>query len=113
MWFSLILISAFIILPLAIMVLPHMEAVNPDPIVSIAGSNQDDLFGWNISDAGDVNGDGFEDIIVGAPGYDSNRGAIFPQITQILQSAVVPRVIGSGGMWTGALTSTTTSTMTL
>ncbi|UCE37379.1 MAG: right-handed parallel beta-helix repeat-containing protein [Thermoplasmata archaeon] len=48
-----------------------------DTIASVSGSNINDNFGWNVSDCGDVNGDGFEDVIVGAPSYNSNQGRAY------------------------------------
>jgi hypothetical protein len=46
----------------------------------INGVSADDLSGWSVSSAGDVNGDGFDDLIVGAVNDDpngSNSGASF------------------------------------
>jgi hypothetical protein len=37
---------------------------------SVTGSNPGDNFGWNATGVGDVNGDGFDDILVGAPKTD-------------------------------------------
>jgi len=46
-----------------------------------AGCNQNQAyFGWSVSSAGDVNGDGYTDVIVGAYSYDNgetNEGAAF------------------------------------
>ncbi len=42
-------------------------------IHQLEGNNQGDYFGYSVSDAGDVNGDGYADVIIGAP-YDDNSG---------------------------------------
>jgi FG-GAP repeat/FG-GAP-like repeat len=44
------------------------------------GTTPDQLFGWSVGGAGDMNGDGFADLIVGAKGDDSpvnNAGAAY------------------------------------
>jgi hypothetical protein len=44
----------------------------------INGENANDISGWSVSNAGDVNGDGLDDLIVGAkladPDSKSNAG---------------------------------------
>jgi hypothetical protein len=45
----------------------NISAANAN--VTIYGSTPDDHFGWSVSDAGDVNADNYDDIIVGAPEY--------------------------------------------
>jgi Ca2+-binding RTX toxin-like protein len=46
----------------------------------INGVSGSDVAGWSVSGAGDVNGDGLDDLVVGAPGDDPNglsSGAVF------------------------------------
>jgi flavodoxin len=41
---------------------------------AINGINRDDASGWSVSYAGDINGDGIDDIIIGAPYANTNAG---------------------------------------
>lgn len=42
----------------------------------LVGSSED-WFGHSVSGAGDVDGDGYDDVIIGAYGYSSERGAVY------------------------------------
>ncbi|MDZ4712487.1 MAG: integrin alpha, partial [bacterium] len=47
---------------------------------SAEGNQSNSNFGWSVSTAGDVNGDGYSDVIIGAQNYDngqSNEGGAF------------------------------------
>ena len=44
---------------------------------TITGGASNYLFGYSVSTAGDVNNDGYDDLIIGARGYNSNRGRAY------------------------------------
>src|SRR5581483_9580267 len=46
-------------------------------LVTMSAENAGDSFGQHVAGAGDVNGDGFADVIIGAPANDSSRGAAY------------------------------------
>lgn len=52
----------------------HLDSLN---FQILAGTQQQSHFGWDVSAAGDVNADGFSDIIVGAHAYNNGDGAAF------------------------------------
>lgn len=51
-------------------------SVNPSN-VSIVGQNAGDRYGLSVATAGDVNGDGYSDVIIGAIGYNGITGAAY------------------------------------
>ncbi|MEO8665852.1 MAG: FG-GAP-like repeat-containing protein, partial [Ignavibacteria bacterium] len=52
-------------------------AMNNTPDLIMTGQTAGDFFGISSTSAGDVNGDGYSDIIIGAYGYNSNRGRAY------------------------------------
>jgi hypothetical protein len=50
----------------------NLSTLNGSNGFAINGIAANDESGWSVSSAGDVNGDGFDDLIIGAKGADPN-----------------------------------------
>jgi len=48
--------------------------------VTLTGEEENDRFGWSVASAGDVNENGFGDVIVGAPGWNEDQGRSYVYI---------------------------------
>ena len=49
------------------------SGVDGSTLNTLNGLNEDDLFGISVAGAGDLNNDGYADVIVGAPSYDDQN----------------------------------------
>ena len=52
-------------------------ALSATPALTLTGEAVSDHFGYSVATAGDVNGDGYADVIVGAYGYNSYQGRAY------------------------------------
>lgn len=69
----------------------HPDGLVKEPAWTFEGNQEDAFLGYSVGTAGDVDGDGYSDLIIGSPGYDNNfldegrvfafRGPLTPAIT--------------------------------
>jgi len=81
----------------------EIDLKNPTPgtTIKIVGSHAGDLLGYSVSDAGDVNGDGISDFLIGAPNSYGSGGSDEDgngRAYLIYGSASLPSVIHVGSL---------------
>jgi len=85
----------------AVIYLGGSDGVSNTPWWTATGTAAGERFGWSVASAGDVNGDGYDDVIVGAPYYQDsgnwNAGAAFLFYGSSGSMAVTPAWSAWGG----------------
>lgn len=76
------------------------ESMDSTPDVEIYGEEATEQLGVSLSSAGDVNGDGIADIIIGAPGYNSFQGRAY----LYFGSSTISPTPAPDQIWTGEST---------
>ena len=61
----------------AYLYLGSKRGLSTTPSWTATGEGSDYYFGYPVSSAGDVNGDGYDDVIIGAYGYSSGKGKVY------------------------------------
>jgi len=61
--------------------------------IILTGENQYELFGYSVAGSGDVNNDGYDDVLIGATGYDKSTGCVYLYYGGSVMNNVVDLVI--------------------
>ena len=73
-----------------------VSSQTPPPTTLLESNQIDANYGWYISNAGDINADGYDDVVVGADWYDngqSNEGAVFVHMGSATGLGTTPAAI--------------------
>lgn len=76
-----------------------IDPIATSPAGVMDGSQVNELFGFSVNTAGDVNGDGYADVIVGSYGYDGGSGNegrafVYPGMSSGISTTAVWSVVG-------------------
>ncbi len=72
------------------------SGLSATPALTITGEMTDDFFGRSVGAAGDVNGDGYADIVVGALGYSGGTGRAYVYMGSGIGLSVTPAFTATG-----------------
>jgi hypothetical protein len=53
------------------------KSLNDGRVLHLRGGSSGESAGWALESLGDVNRDGYDDIVIGAPGFDGGRGKVY------------------------------------
>jgi hypothetical protein len=73
----------------------NASGISTSPSWTAMGSVAGDQFGYSVSSAGDINGDGYSDVVVGAPGANGSAGVVYVYLGSATGLAAAPIT------WTG------------
>jgi hypothetical protein len=71
-------------------------SLDPSHVVTLTGELPNTSFGVSVATAGDVNGDGYDDVIVGAPTYGNDAGRAYIYLGSIDGPSITPSFTVTG-----------------
>ena len=74
------------------------DGLSSIPAFTATGAAPDSFFGFPVQTAGDVNGDGYDDVIVGASGWPPTQGHAYLYLGSINGLSITPALTMMGGV---------------